>query len=391
MTDSFKYYAFISYSHADFRWGKRLERKLAGFKMPATLCSERGWERKPINPIFFAPYDIQPGDLDEELKSRLRASRNLIVICSPDSAQSEWVGKEIKYFHDLGRDKNIFFFIVRGEPHSQDPKTECFNPICNELNIPEILGANIHEKVYPLPYLNRQRAYVQLVSKLLGVEFDSIWQRHKRLLLWKWIGYLLLGVLFVLSTCLAWGMSKDTTVAITSHEIFPVNNQLPPLQDMIVSISLDEETKIDTMREIGDVVLFHHVPKRYLHKPIRINISHSDFTPLFEEIDSSFVLKSDMSIPIRRDTNEYGDICVKLICRSTKLTMPHTMVIVNGDTLYTNEEGTLNYHILYSKQADGYRFYVPKYNYSDSIHMPSQENGVIIISDIQKNLKKIPL
>ena len=380
MTSSFKYYAFISYSHADFRWGKRLERKLAGFKMPATLCSERGWERKPINPIFFAPYDIQPGDLDEELKSRLRASRNLIVICSPDSAQSEWVGKEIKYFHELGRDKNIFFFIVKGEPHSNDIKKECFNPIISELNIPEILGTNIHEKVYHLSYLNRQRAYVQLVSKLLGVEFDSIWHRHRRLLLWKWIGYLLLSVLFILSTCLAWGISKDTNIAISSYEIFPVNNQLPPLRDMIVSIKLDEDLKTDTMHSIGDVIIFSHVPKRYLRTPIPIHIYHSDFTPLFEEIDTTYILKYNMSMPIARDTNEYGDIHVKLINSSAKSAISHTMVIVNNDTLYTDGEGILSHHVLYEQQLDGYRLYVPEFNYSDSIHMPSQENGVIIVS-----------
>lgn len=381
MTDSFKYYAFISYSHADFRWGKRLERKLAGFKMPATLCSERGWERKPINPIFFAPYDIQPGDLDEELKSRLRASRNLIVICSPDSAQSEWVGKEIKYFHDLGRDKNIFFFIVRGEPHSQDPKKECFNPICNELSIPEILGANIHEHVYHLPYLNRQRAYVQLVSKLLGVEFDSIWQRHKRLLLWRWIGYLFLGVLFVLSTCLAWGMSKDTSVEVEVQDIIPVNPQLPPLQDMIVSLYLDEELKTDTVRAAGDMVVFHHVPIRYIHKPARISISHSDFTPLFKEIDTTLVLGTKNAIPIMRDTNEYGDIRVKLVNRSTKSVLSRTMVIVNDDTLRTDNEGILHHHVRYSKQAKGYRLFVPAFNFSDSIYMPTQENGIILINN----------
>lgn len=32
------------------------------------------------------------------------------------------------------------------------------------------------------PWVNRERAYVQLITKLLGVEFDSIWQRHKRLM-----------------------------------------------------------------------------------------------------------------------------------------------------------------------------------------------------------------
>ena len=163
MEQQFKYFAFISYSSQDTEWGKRVQKKLEHYRMPATLCSEHGWERCPINPVFFAPTDIQPGGLTEELQERLRASRNLIVICSPNSAQSEWVGKEIKFFHQLGRTKQIHFFIVDGTPHSGNPDTECFNPIVDTLGLPEILGANIHERIYRWSYLNKERAYEIIV------------------------------------------------------------------------------------------------------------------------------------------------------------------------------------------------------------------------------------
>ena len=59
----FKYFAFISYNSKDTEWGKKVQKKLEGYKMPATLCSEHGWERKPIKPVFFAPTDIQPDEL----------------------------------------------------------------------------------------------------------------------------------------------------------------------------------------------------------------------------------------------------------------------------------------------------------------------------------------
>ena len=201
MEQQFKYFAFISYNSKDTEWGKRVQKKLEHYRMPATLCREHGWERKPINPVFFAPTDIQPGGLSEELQERLRASRNLIVICSPNSAKSEWVGKEIEFFHQLGRTKQIHFFIVDGVPHSGNPETECFNPIVDKLGLPEILGANIHEKNYRWPWLNKERAYVQLVSKLLGVEFDAIWQRHKRQLIRNIIVWTI-GALIVLATLL---------------------------------------------------------------------------------------------------------------------------------------------------------------------------------------------
>ena len=147
MEQKYDFFAFISYSSHDMSWGKRLQNKLEGYRMPATLCSERGWNRNPMDPVFFAPYDIQPGGLTAELQERLRASRNLIVICSPHSAKSEWVGKEIAFFHSLGRTADIHFFIVDGVPHSGNPDTECFNPVVDTLGLPEILGANIHEKI----------------------------------------------------------------------------------------------------------------------------------------------------------------------------------------------------------------------------------------------------
>ena len=210
----FKYFAFISYNSKDTEWGKKVQKKLEGYKMPATLCSEHGWARKPIKPVFFAPTDIQPGGLSEELQERLRASRNLIVICSPNSAKSEWVGKEIEFFHQLGRTKQIHFFIVEGTPHSGNPDTECFNPVVDKLGLPEILGANIHEKIYRWPWMNKERAYVQLVSKLLGVEFDTIWQRHKRLLIKKAIAWAV-GIFIVFAALFyVWRTNQPVDVEI---------------------------------------------------------------------------------------------------------------------------------------------------------------------------------
>lgn len=39
----YKYFAFISYSSKDVDWGKRVQKKLEGYRMPSTLCSQHGW------------------------------------------------------------------------------------------------------------------------------------------------------------------------------------------------------------------------------------------------------------------------------------------------------------------------------------------------------------
>ena len=68
MEQKYKYFAFISYSSQDYKWGKRIQNKLEHYRMPTTLCSQHGWKKQPMRPVFFAPTDIQPGGLSEELQ-----------------------------------------------------------------------------------------------------------------------------------------------------------------------------------------------------------------------------------------------------------------------------------------------------------------------------------
>ena len=75
--NTFKYFAFISYNSKDTAWGKRLQKKLEHYRMPSTLCSQHGWKRNPVSPVFFAPTDIQPGGLSEELQERLKAENQM--------------------------------------------------------------------------------------------------------------------------------------------------------------------------------------------------------------------------------------------------------------------------------------------------------------------------
>lgn len=277
MEQQFKYFAFISYSTHDTKWGKRIHKKLESYSMPATLCSKHGWKRKPLNPIFFAPYDIQPGGLTEELKNRLRQSKNLIVICSPNSAQSYYVGLEIEFFHQLGRTKNIHFFIIDGEPNSGDKSAECFNPKVKQLGIPEILGANIHEKVYRWPWLNRERAYVQIVTKLLGVEFDSIWQRHRRMLRQR-IAFWFIGMAAVLATLIVtWLTNRPVDVEVSLKETSVHNKNLPPLHNAVVTLMLDNEKKTDTLNTLCSTATFTNIPASMIGKEIRVQFRCEDW------------------------------------------------------------------------------------------------------------------
>src|ERR1700756_1863162 len=97
-----RYWAFLSYSHTDKKWGDWLHKALEIF---------RDREELPVS-----------ADLGSNINEALKESRYLIVICSPRSAQSRWVGEEIKTFKRLGREDRILALIVDGEPNASDGK-----------------------------------------------------------------------------------------------------------------------------------------------------------------------------------------------------------------------------------------------------------------------------
>lgn len=370
---NYKYFAFISYSSRDTRWGRRLQRKLENYSMPTTLCKERGWKRKPMNPVFFAPTDIQPGELTEELQDRLQASKNLIVICSPASAQSKWVAQEIAYFHSLGRTKDIHFFIVDGEPHSGNPDTECFNPVLGELGIPEILGANIHEKIFRWDRLNRERAYVQLITKLLGVEFDSIWQRHRRRLTEKII------LLSVGAMCVAvaitgvWILNQPTDIRVSLEEASAHNSQLPPMQNATVTLTFNNEIKKDTVSSFSDNAMFRNIPHRFLGKQVRAQVVCKDFISM----DTLLVLTKDMTLGLHRNPEIYGNISFHLWNPLTGKAVPDCKVEINGISTVSDETGHVTLSIPLESQRTRYSISAEIPLQDTIVHVPCGKNDII--------------
>lgn len=168
-----KYFAFISYKREDEKWAKWLQHKLEHYKLPYNLNGRTDLP-KEIRPIFRDQSELAAGVLADEIKKALTDSKYLIVICSLRAAQSQWVGKEVQTFIDLGRADKIIPFIIGGTAHARNPEDECF-PLAL-LNLPpeqELLGINIDE-------MGRDAAAVKVVAQMFGLKFDELWQRYER-------------------------------------------------------------------------------------------------------------------------------------------------------------------------------------------------------------------
>jgi len=134
--DDFRYWAFISYSSNDAKFAKKLHKKLETYRIPRDLVGRPGRDGpvpRRVFPIFRDREELPlSAELGASIEDALRASRYLIVVCSPLAAQSKWVNEEIRYFKSIGRADHILAMIIDGEPHgSEFPERgveECFPP-----------------------------------------------------------------------------------------------------------------------------------------------------------------------------------------------------------------------------------------------------------------------
>lgn len=174
MTQEKEYFAFISYQRKDEEWADRLRSKLEHYRLPSSVRKQDASLPKEIRPIFRDALELAGGVLAKEIETALQQSKFLIVICSPNSAKSPWVNKEIQTFIDLGREDRIIPFIIDGTPFSGNEDTECFPPALRSLKgEKELLGININE-------LSRDAAAIKVVARMFGLKFDTLWQRYER-------------------------------------------------------------------------------------------------------------------------------------------------------------------------------------------------------------------
>jgi hypothetical protein len=181
-----KYRAFLSYSHRDTASAKWLHRALEAYRIDKDLAGREtvhGLVPKTLRPIFRDREDFSAGhSLTEQTLAALEASQFLIVICSPNAAQSAYVNEEIRCFKALGRAAQVIPVIVDGEPG--DPLRECFPPAMRFKLGPD--GALTGEREEPIAADARPQgdgkeiAKQKVVAGLLGLGLDEIMRRAER-------------------------------------------------------------------------------------------------------------------------------------------------------------------------------------------------------------------
>lgn len=210
------YWAFISYSHRDSAWARKIHAGIEKYRVPKRLVGNPtplGWPvPRRLLPIFLDEAELPASaDLGTDLTRSLESSHTLIVICSPNSAASRWVNEEVRHYKHIGRASRVMALIIDGEPHGSDRpeegRPECF-PLAlrRQVNsngeitdeVVEPLAADVRDKLKPgeqvLPW---RLAKLKLIAGILGIPYDELRQREKerafrRSLVWAAFSVLLL-------------------------------------------------------------------------------------------------------------------------------------------------------------------------------------------------------
>ena len=280
MNNTYKYHAFISYSHQDKKSADWLHKSLETYKIPSSLI---GTENKDgdlvsskLTPIFRDREELPVrADLGEVITAALQSSNYLILICSPNSSQSMWVNKEIIDFKRMHGENKVLAIIVDGEPNATD-KPDKFDPALEAFpealrhkvnkealsdtteSLEAMLESNLSkDRTEPLAADAREigdgkeRAKVKLIAGLLGVGFDELWDREKRRKKQRLIALIALvtTIFLVISTLgifsfIQMKKAEEKEVEAVQSERIAIQKEKEALESKNIAIEKQKETEI---------------------------------------------------------------------------------------------------------------------------------------------------
>jgi len=169
-----RYRAFISYSHRDAAFGRRLHRRLEGYRLPRRLvgrATPHGPAPARLAPIFRDHEELPAAhDLSAQVRAALGASQSLVVVCSPHARASPWVAREVALFRELHPGRPVLAALIEGEPGEAFP--DALRRMAEDDAAVEPLAADFRR--------HRDGArlgLLKLVAGIAGVGLDELVQR----------------------------------------------------------------------------------------------------------------------------------------------------------------------------------------------------------------------
>lgn len=278
----FKYFAFISYSRKDEAFAKRLQHFLMGFKLPGKLRKKYPDKPKHLRPIYRDKTNMVIHKLDEAIIQGLKLSRNLIVICSQNSANNNkngknWVDEEVRNFLKIDQENKHCVIPVLLRKKGGPSTKECTPPAVLELGL---LAADVSDK-------GEKRVFSDVAAKILGLDPDELWdwwersQKFRRR--WKWTFRIIGAFMVTLFGGCIWYFNtlhisyftdyeECNNVPVGIHEISEDETKLLHSHYRITSLG-DDPTLIENLNAEGRPVDTRELP-RHEARPVSITVDY---------------------------------------------------------------------------------------------------------------------
>ena len=332
MSEQIKRYAFISYNHRDAKMAKWLQQRLEGYRLPTEIHNEFE-DSRYLRPVFRDLTDLNTGVLSQELRQHLYSSKYLIVICSPNSANSQWVSEEVKTFIEWGRLDRIIPFIIDGTPGSSED--ECLPEALRTLaHDQELLGISLEQ-------VGREQALVRIVSRMLGVDFDVLWQRHQR----RRRRRIVMAIIAVpLITILVGWMALPVTLSVTLCDA--MHPSLPMPDDGMLTVD-GTDYKLATL---DTTVAVASLPGYYRGRSIPVSFHASFYDTLSTKATIGFGLTNTTTLKLVRDMS--FAIYAGTVTDSQGIPVVDANVTVEGMTATTDSDGHFHIQFALDRQSE---------------------------------------
>ena len=159
LVEPFKFDVFISYSRRDLAFARRLHRALDNYTPPRDLRVPQRRLR-----VFRDESDFRGNEYASALDSVLASAGKMLVICSPNSRASAYVGAEIASFASLRGQQHIVSVLLAGRPNNEaggDGSEQAFH---------EELVARL-----PIPLAADYRGWDEKRDRIDRDRFESAW------------------------------------------------------------------------------------------------------------------------------------------------------------------------------------------------------------------------
>lgn len=403
-TKQYKYYAFISYRGADVKWAKWFVKKADNYLLPTVTPDdvEAGYhapsrlkdDDKYLYPVFRDRDNLMSGKLLDQILAAIDVSRKIVVLCTPEAAKSgSWMDDELRHIIDEKRVGDIIPLVVEGRIYSieeyeaagrsiDDPFPDDSNPYVLRqymkehrnhaaINYIEFVEQGIH---------NPERAFIKCVASIIDMPFEDLWdrfgkeqKRKKRIRRISIAAAVAATAIVGLGT---WMYNQPVDVQIGFNETTVHNENLPAIKDAIVVLTLDNETKRDTVSSLDHLALFTNIPREALGKEARIAITCDQ---CWLTTDTTLTLSKNMTLNIARDPHPYGDIQFMLWNPNTERAYPGVTVTISGHSATADAEGYVRYTMPLAEQHSYYIIKAPMPLENDTLYMPATESAVIIV------------